>query len=146
MNTESSDGRTPLRKRLLPRLLLVAALLGAAWQLLPALPREQVLVFRFPKADAARRLDATWTSSGEDEPRGGVSLTVPPQALRVEHRARIPNGEYAIEAELVPQADGVPKSATPRADFSEQPSRMTYHETVTLQGGMTTIRIQDEEP
>lgn len=146
MNDETSDRRTGLRKRLLARLILFGAVLAAGWQMLPALPREQVLVFRFPKSNAARRLDATWTASSETEPRGGVSLTVPPLAIRLEHRARVPNGQYEIQVALAPQAHSAAESGAERADFSEQPERMTYHETVTLQGGMTTIRIQDEEP
>ena len=77
-------------------------------QLMRSVPREQTLIFPigsvFPNAT---RFAASWKQAGDDEPRGGVSLTfdrAPP--LQIRERTKLPDGDYIVSIDILqaPQA------------------------------------------
>ncbi|HEY0469892.1 MAG TPA: hypothetical protein VGC79_37155 [Polyangiaceae bacterium] len=81
--------------------VLGAVLVGG--QLMSAAPREQTLIFPvgsvFPNAT---RFAASWKQAGDQEPRGGVSLSfdhAPP--LQIRQRAKLPNGDYIVTIDIL---------------------------------------------
>jgi len=67
-----------------------------------SVPREQTLVFPvgsvFPNAT---HFSASWKQAGDDEPRGGVSLTFDePPPLQIRQRTKLPNGDYIVTIDI----------------------------------------------
>ena len=85
-------------RRHVPRVVLLIGLAVAALELGPTLPHDQTLVFRLASGlQPVKRLEATWTRYGADEPTGGVTLRFPDEApSHVRHRLKVPNGEYVL--------------------------------------------------
>lgn len=86
--------------------MLGAVLVGG--QLMRSVPREQTLIFPigsvFPNAT---RFAASWKRPGDEEPRGGVSLSfdrAPP--LQIRQRTKLPDGDYIVSIDILqaPQA------------------------------------------
>jgi hypothetical protein len=72
-------------------------------QLMRSVPRDQTLIFPlgsvFPNAT---RFAASWRQPGDEEPRGGVSLTfdqAPPLQLR--QHAKLPDGDYIVTIDIL---------------------------------------------
>jgi hypothetical protein len=118
------------------RVVFVGAAIAGVTLLTPAIPREQVLVFRLAEPTRVRSLQASWRRVGDEAPRGGVTLQFPDAApRRIEHRASIANGVYELDVAI-----GV------AADADDERPQTTYHRRVELEGGVTTIRLDPEEP
>jgi hypothetical protein len=89
-------------RRLAARAAVVLGAVLVGGQLMHAAPREQTLIFpvgsTFPNAI---RFAASWKQAGDDEPRGGVSLTfdqAPP--LQIRQRAKLPDGDYIVSIDI----------------------------------------------
>jgi hypothetical protein len=105
-------------RRLAGRAVVVLGAVLVGGQLMRSVPREQTLIFPvgsvFPNAT---RFAASWRQPGDEEPRGGVSLTfdqAPP--LQVRQRAKLPDGDYIVtidilQAPLKDLKDSAPKPA-----------------------------------
>jgi hypothetical protein len=96
-------------RRLLTRAVVVLGAVFVGGQLMRALPREQTLIFPvgsvFPDAT---RFAASWRQPGDEEPRGGVSLTfdrAPP--LQIRQRAQLPDGDYIVTIDILRANRGV---------------------------------------
>jgi hypothetical protein len=81
-----------------------------------AAPREQTLIFpvgsTFPNAT---RFAASWKQAGDDEARGGVSLTFDqPPPLQIRQRAKLPDGDYIVSIDIFERPQTAEKG-TPRA-------------------------------
>ncbi len=132
-------------KRHLPRLVLLVGLSVVALSMVPALPRDQVLVFRLDEGlGPVRKLDATWTRYGQDEPAGGVRLSFPDGApSHVRHRIKVPNGEYVLG--IVLERDAPETTSRGRANLAgEHTASMRYVRRVDLEGGETIIELWQE--
>jgi hypothetical protein len=75
-----------------------------------SVPREQTLIFPvgsvFPNAT---RFAASWKQPGDEEPRGGVSLTfdhAPP--LQIRQHAKVPNGDYIVTIDILQAPSAAP--------------------------------------
>ncbi|MEI9951492.1 MAG: hypothetical protein WDO74_21565 [Pseudomonadota bacterium] len=71
-------------------------------QLMRSVPREQTLIFPvgsvFPNAT---RFAASWKQPGDEEARGGVSLTFDqPPPLQIRQHAKLPNGDYIVTMDI----------------------------------------------
>jgi len=118
---------------LLARLALVLGVLLALLPLLPEIPREQTLLFRFD-GTGVERLEVSWTRTGEKEALGGVSYSFPVQATRdVRHRVRLPDGEYVLSIEAETRAAG--------RGAAENTPQTSYVRRVNLAGGETVIPL-----
>ena len=112
----------------------VALVVGVAFggtQLYDALPRDQELVFRIPRGQSLRALDATITDASGAE-LGGLTLHFPKgRRYSVRHPLRLANGDYEIriEVELFQASSGSP-AARPKTNLERR---------VTLRGGETPI-------
>jgi len=124
--------------------VLGAVLVGG--QLMRAAPREQTLIFPvgsvFPNAT---RFAASWKQPGDDEPRGGVSLSfdhAPP--LQIRQRAKLPNGDYIVTIDIR-QADrvGQPTQAGQAAETagSREGLQTNIERRVSLDGGEALIAL-----
>lgn len=146
--TGSSAEEAPRRRynwrQHLPRLVLVGGLALAAVVVAPAIPRDQTLVFRLGDAvQPVRRLEATWTRDGQDEPTGGVTLSFPDHApRRVRHELHVPNGKYvlAIVVERAPETSPRGRATLP----AEHTARVHYVRRVDLEGGETIVPLWQE--
>jgi hypothetical protein len=99
----------------------------------PELPKDQTLVFRLPERPV-RALSATFTPRGEAEPVGGVTLAFEDAAPReVRHQVSLPNGPYEL-AIHVESPEEPPASGT------------SVLRRVELEGGVTTIFVEDRRP
>jgi hypothetical protein len=85
------------------RAIVVLGAVVVGGQLMRATPREQTLIFPvgsvFPNAT---RFAASWKQPGDDEPRGGVSLSfdrAPP--LQIRQRTKLPNGDYIVTIDIL---------------------------------------------
>ena len=150
-----ADESTPWRARL-ARLLLFAGLATAIVMLWPAVPREQVLVFRLEERELVQALRATWSVPGSRQPEGGVTLhfsEVPPRTVR--HVVSLPNGTYVLDISI--QRAGGPRSGQTHtrardsvageapgrvgSELRQEPPTTTYVRRVNLAGGDTVIRL-----
>ena len=93
--------------------VLGAVLVGG--QLMRAVPREQTLIFPvgsvFPNAT---RFAASWKQPGDEEARGGVSLTfdqAPP--LQIREHARLPDGDYIVTIDILQAPRQAPREEEP---------------------------------
>jgi hypothetical protein len=122
----------PSWRRRVARLLLVAGIALAASQLLGRAPHDQSLEFRLgPERSSVRRIDATWTPTGEREAAGGVTLRFDRGApQRVLHRVSLPNGSYELAIEVT------------RSDRSGGLTHTTTSRRVRLEGGETVIPLE----
>jgi len=126
-------------RRLGAWLVLLVGVGLAATTLGPAVPRDQVVVFRLPRAaePGPVRLDASFTQVGEREPQAGVSLTLDGGRPReVRHELRLPNGDYIVALELTSGAN-----AGPSAPKKSETSRARR---VTLAGDETLVVFEAE--
>jgi len=85
-------------------------------ELMRSAPHEQTLIFPvgsvFPNAT---HFAASWKQPGDDEPRGGVSLTfehAPP--LQVRQHAKLPNGDYIVTIDITTDIAEAEQHATAR--------------------------------
>lgn len=108
------DARGSSVRRMIARAVIVLGAVFVGGQLMRALPREQTLIFPvgsvFPNAT---RFSASWRMPGDDEPRGGVSLTFeqsPP--LQIRQHAKLPDGDYIVSIDIL---------QTPRAERHGEP-------------------------
>lgn len=121
--------------------VLGAVLIGG--QLMRAAPREQTLIFPvgsvFPNAT---RFAASWKQAGDQEPRGGVSLSFdhgPP--LQVRQRAKLPNGDYIVTIDIR-QADRTAETSQDRETAGSREGLQTNIERrVSLDGGEALIAL-----
>jgi hypothetical protein len=100
-NHPAAPGRS--LRRLLARAVIVLGAVLAGGQLMRSVPREQTLIFPigsvFPNAT---RFAASWKQPGDDEPRGGVTLSFDrPPPLQVRQRAKLPDGDYIVSMDIV---------------------------------------------
>ena len=131
-------------RRLLARAALVlgAVLLGG--QVMRALPREQTLIFPvgsvFPNAT---HFKASWREIGDQEPRGGVSLTFDePPPLQIRQHAKLPDGDYIVSIDIL-QAPRTGKHAESSANGQnraggESGQALQAHETSGSREGVQT--------
>lgn len=132
-------------KRHLPRLVLLGGLALAAVVVAPTIPRDQTLVFRLgEEVQPVRRLEATWTRYGQDEPTGGVTLTFPDHAPRlVRHQLHVPNGQYVLA--IVLERAAPETTSRERANLrGEHTARIRYVRRVDLEGGKTIVPLWQE--
>lgn len=118
------------------RVALVTLIFGLALggtQLFDALPRDQELVFRIPRGQALRRLEAS-ISDGSGTELGGLSLQFPQgRRYSVRHLLRLANGDYEIRIEVeLFQAESPEPAARPKTNLERR---------VTLRGGETPIAL-----
>ena len=111
-----------------------------------SLPREQTLIFPvgsvFPNAT---RFAASWKQLGEEEARGGVSLTfdhAPP--LQIRQHAKLPDGDYIVTMNIQQAALG--SLAEHAAEARETPGSRDGLQTnierrVSLAGGEALIAL-----
>ena len=109
MNGRAFASSNPVR-RLATRGVVVLGAVLVGGELMRSAPHEQTLIFPvgsvFPNAT---HFAASWKQPGDDEPRGGVSLTfehAPP--LQVRQHAKLPNGDYIVTIDIttdIPEAE-----------------------------------------
>lgn len=116
------------------RVLLVGMAL-LAWQLVPALPRDQDVALVLKKDDSirVRRIDVSWKQSNDDEVLGVVTLNFPNGAPPVVHETMsLPNGQYLLTVRIeAVTADSKEKRVT------------TQTRNVTLEGGSIRVFLKD---
>jgi hypothetical protein len=118
-------------RRHVPRALLLVGVVVAFFVLLPALPREQRLVFRVGVAPI-ERLTATWSSLDDGAPLGGVTLHFDDdKSGRIRHGVSLPNGQYTLAIDVA------------RPSGAGRPAQTSYLRRVNLEGGETTIFVED---
>ena len=108
-----SSGPVSVARRLATRAVVVLGAVFVGGQLMRSVPHEQTLIFPvgsvFPNAT---RFAASWKQPGDQEPRGGVSLTFadsPP--LQIRQHAKLPNGDYIVTIDILQSpAHGEPAS------------------------------------
>ena|GEM_PF-1272129 len=90
-------------RRLVARAVIVLGAVVIGGQLMRSVPREQTLIFPvgsvFPNAT---HFAASWKQPGDEEPRGGVSLTfdqAPP--LQIRQRTKLPDGDYIVSIDIL---------------------------------------------
>jgi len=140
--------------------------LGAVFvggQLMRAAPREQTLIFPvgsvFPNAT---RFAASWKQPGDEEPRGGVSLTfdqAPP--LQIRQRAKLPDGDYIVTIDIlqsdrvgehVPETDTAdrarPTAGAGKTSASREGLQTNIERRVSLAGGeaLIALAVDPREP
>jgi len=123
-------------RRLLARAALVLGAVLVGGQVMRALPREQTLIFPvgsvFPNAT---RFTASWREIGDQEPRGGVSLTFEePPPLQIRQHAKLPDGDYIVSIDIS-QAPRTDRHAESSANGQNRAGRDTGH---ALQAGETS--------
>lgn len=145
----SSSGGSSSARRLATRAIVVLGAVLVGGQLMRAAPREQTLIFPvgsvFPNAT---RFAASWKQPGDDQPRGGVSLSfdhAPP--LQIRQRAKLPNGDYIVTIDIL-QADrvGQPTHAEQAGQAAETAGSREGLQTnierrVSLDGGEALIAL-----
>ena len=101
MNGRAFAFGSPAR-RLATRGVVVLGAVLVGGELMRSAPHEQTLIFPvgsvFPNAT---HFAASWKQPGDEEPRGGVSLTfehAPP--LQVRQHAKLPNGDYIVTIDI----------------------------------------------
>jgi hypothetical protein len=111
--------------------VLGAVLVGG--QLMRSMPREQTLIFPvgsvFPNAT---RFAASWKQAGDDEPRGGVTLTFdqgPP--LQIRQRTKLPDGDYIVSIDI--------QQAPPSREHAAQPAPQAGETSGSREGLQTNI-------
>ena len=123
--------------------MLGAVLVGG--QLMRAAPREQTLIFpvgsTFPNAS---RFAASWKQAGDDEPRGGMSLTFDqPPPLQIRQRAKLPDGDYIVSIDILERQASPVKGAQTGGETGETgqpPGNATQAgETAGSREGLQTI-------
>ena len=142
----SPSGGGSWARRLATRAIVVLGAVLVGGQLMRAAPREQTLIFPvgsvFPNAT---RFAASWKQPGDDEPRGGVSLSfdhAPP--LQIRQRTKLPNGDYIVTIDIL-QADrvGQPTRAGQAAETagSREGLQTNIERRVSLDGGEALIAL-----
>jgi hypothetical protein len=140
--------RGSLTRRLVTR---AAVVLGALWvggEIARSLPHDQVLVFPvgsvFPNAT---RFSASWKSSGDSEPRGGITLAFSaPPPLQIRQHADLPNGDYMVSIEVVVSPVASSEKAqehaqTTQLEASSRGVQTNIERRVTLSGGETMVAL-----
>lgn len=126
-----SEGEPSLARRLLPKLLLGAGVLLAAGILMPAWPRDQLLVFDVGEV-GVERLDATLRAEDGSGAESGVTLNFPSASpARIPYRLSAPNGRYALELTLTRRT-------------TAGPTVTTLSRRVTLSGDEIVVRLSEE--
>lgn len=143
---EARQQRQPYNwRRHVPRLLLVVGVAIAAAIVAPSLPHDQTLVFRLGEGvQPVRKLSATWTRAGQDEPAGGVTLRFADHApASVRHKLRLRNGSYLLTIDLERAA---PQTTSPgRATLGgKHTAQIHYLRRVDLEGGETVVVLRQE--
>lgn len=124
------ERQQPLWRRLAARAALVGGLLIAAALLLPAVPREQVLVFRLNDPGSVRRLEVAFTREGEAQAESGVSLRYASAApATVRHAVSLPNGRYRLAISV-------------ERELPEGRRETSLERRVTLEGGETVVALE----
>ena len=109
---------------MLTRAVVVLGAVLVGGQLMRTVPREQTLIFPvgsvFPNAT---RFAASWKQPGDEEARGGVSLTfeqAPP--LQIREHAKLPDGDYIVTIDILqaPRPSGPEKAGLPGRDQAGQ--------------------------
>lgn len=124
--------------------MLGAVLVGG--QVMRALPHEQTLIFPvgsvFPNAT---RFAASWKQAGDDEPRGGVTLTFdrpPPSQIR--QHAKLPDGDYIVSIDIQQNPDRQkPGTAAQAGETAGSRERLqtNIERRVSLAGGEALIAL-----
>lgn len=108
------------------------------WQLLPALPRDQTVIFALgPDSDRLAQLEVHWeaTSGESSEHEGSVTLNFPaptrdePTPERIVRQFRLVDGRYVFRVSGVHRG-GVAR----RTELTRQ---------VTLDGNAVTLRLEE---
>jgi len=145
----SSPGGGSSARRLVTRAIVALGAVLVGGQLMRAVPREQTLIFPvgsvFPNAT---RFAASWKQPGDDEPRGGVSLSFDqPPPLQIRQRTKLPNGDYIVTIDIL-QADRVgqaTQAGLARQDSETAGSReglqTNIERRVSLDGGEALIAL-----
>ncbi|HKO48308.1 MAG TPA: hypothetical protein VJV79_11320, partial [Polyangiaceae bacterium] len=138
-------------RRLATRAVVVLGAVVVGGQLMRAVPREQTLIFPvgsvFPNAT---RFAASWKQPGDDEPRGGVSLTfekAPP--LQIRQRTKLPDGDYIVTIDILqppPTGEGEtnktePTGQAPETSRSHEGLQTNFERRVSLAGGEALIAL-----
>jgi hypothetical protein len=119
-------------RRHVARGALLIGVVVACLVLLPALPREQTLVFRVGERPI-ERLTATWSSLDDDAPLGGVTLHFDDdKSVRIRHGVSLPNGHYTLAIDIA------------RPNGGGHPAQTSHLRRVNLEGGETTIFVEDD--
>ena len=99
---EGGFARGSSARRLAARAVIVLFAVLVGGQVMRSVPHEQTLIFpvgsTFPNAT---RFAASWKQPGDDEARGGVSLSFekdPP--LQIRQHAKLPNGDYIVSIDI----------------------------------------------
>jgi hypothetical protein len=108
-------------RRIATRAIVVLGAVLVGGQLMRSVPREQTLIFpvgsTFPNAT---RFAASWKQAGDEEPRGGVSLTFEqPPPLQVRQRTKLPDGDYIVSIDILERPQS-PRNEPRRAAETEQ--------------------------
>jgi hypothetical protein len=144
----SSLARGSFTRRLLTRAVVVLGAVLVGGQLMRALPREQTLIFPvgsvFPDAT---RFAASWKQPGDDEPRGGVSLTfdrAPP--LQVRQRTKLPDGDYIVTIDILSanHSDGGGRPGQSSPPGQTRPSRQSAGQASETSGSREGLQTNIE--
>ncbi len=154
MNVSEFFARHPSLRARLARVFLLCGVAIAVVYLLPSVPREQILLFRWEGVGVVKELEATWTAAGRSEPSGGVTLHLPSPSRTVRHRFSAPNGPYVLDISVeqldeeaaptvTPNDDSVAAEAPPKvgSDVRREPLHRTFVRRVNFEGGETVIRL-----
>jgi hypothetical protein len=124
---------SPARRSPYVRILIGAALAMVVWLVLPAVPRDQTIVFELGRnSENVAQLDVHWQSPESDH-EGKLTLNFPaPTPERVVRQFRMTDGPYAFRITAV------------RRDATR--SRTEVVRQVTLDGNSLTLNLDELSP
>jgi hypothetical protein len=124
----SGDGVRPAWRRIGTRVTLLAGALAVVLVLLPAVPREQVLLLQVGAGASA--VEASFTAEGDATPQSTLRLHFPSGSpARVRHVLSLRNGRYLVRA-------------TVERGPSGSRTETSYERRVTLEGGKTVLFLE----
>jgi hypothetical protein len=144
--------RGSLARRIATRAIVVLGAVYVGGLVMRSFPHDQVLIFPVGSAfPNATRFSASWRQPGDNEPRGGVTLSfATPPPLQIKQHADLPNGDYQLSIEVVISLP--PSSETHPAGDRENPQtaqvlpsargvQTNIERRVTLAGGETVVAL-----
>jgi hypothetical protein len=132
-------------RRVASRAVVVLGAVLVGGQLMRSAPREQTLIFPvgsvFPRAT---RFAASWKQAGDQEPRGGVSLSfekAPP--LQIRQHAKLPDGDYIVTIDILQAPLNEPNAPLQAGETSgsREGLQTNIERRVSLAGGEALIAL-----
>jgi hypothetical protein len=132
-DTGEEASESPARRSPYLRILIGGAVAAVVWLVLPAVPRDQTIVFDLGKnGQSVAQLDVHWQSPESDH-QGKLTLNFPaPTPERVVRQFRMTDGPYAFRITAV------------RRDATR--SRTEVVRQVTLDGNSLTLNLDELSP